>query len=93
MQPPKKNGRAEPPPPLPHPMEWTASCLSFALRSLKQTLKMTNVQRRISGSQIPRASQTLKKPPGFNLHMVPSPEIHPGLHYLELTSLHHSVDN
>ena len=34
-----------------------------------------------------------KKPLGINLHMVPSPEIHPGLHCLELTSLHHSVDN
>ena len=27
------------------------------------------------------------------VHMMPSPEIHPGLHCLELTSLHHSVDN
>ena len=33
-----------------------------------------------------------KKPLGINLHMVLSPEIHPGLHCLELTSLHHSVD-
>ena len=30
---------------------------------------------------------------GINLHMVPSPENHPQLHSLELTSLHHSVDN
>ena len=33
-----------------------------------------------------------EKPLGINLHMV-SPEIHPGLHCLELKSLHHSVDN
>lgn len=33
-----------------------------------------------------------EKPLGINLHMV-SPEIHPGLHCLELTSLHQSVDN
>ena len=34
-----------------------------------------------------------KKPLGINLHMVPSQEIRAGLHYLELTSLHHSVAN
>ena len=34
-----------------------------------------------------------KKPLGIKLHMMPSPEIHPGLHCLELTSLHHCVDN
>ena len=34
-----------------------------------------------------------KKPLGLNRHMVPSPEFNPGLHWLGLTSLHHSVDN
>ena len=38
--------------------EETASCLSFALKSLKGTFKMTNIQRRSCGSQIPRASET-----------------------------------
>ena len=42
---------------------------------------------------IPRALETLKKPLGINLHMVPSPEIQPRLHCLELTSLHLSVNN
>ena len=34
-----------------------------------------------------------EKPLGINLHMMLGPEIHPGLHCLELTSMHHSVDN
>ena len=74
-------------------LEQTASCLSFSLKSLNRTVQMTNIQRRSCGPQIPRVSEALKDPLGINIHMMPSPEIHPGLHCLELTSLHHSVDN
>ena len=57
-----------------------------SLKSMNRTVKMTNMHSapklRVTNTAGVRDTE---KPLGTSLHMMPSPEIHPGLHCLELT--------
>ena len=85
MHPPKKSGRAKPPASAAYGVDCELSlvCTKIVETNFKNDEHSAPYQWVTNTAGV--RDKTLKKFLGINLHMVPSPEIQPRLHCLELT--------